>query len=110
MTPEVTATTATTTAAPSTRDVSTSVREHVTNVVYEYLLEAVEELERNEIDESLSMKDLGANSLDIVEVVSLSMRELRVKIPRSSLAELTNLGQLIDLLAETSAATSDAGR
>jgi acyl carrier protein len=44
------------------------------------------------------MKDLGANSLDIVEVVSLSMREIRVKVPRSELNKLTDIGGLVDLL------------
>jgi acyl carrier protein len=41
---------------------------------------------------------LGANSLDIIEVVSLSMRELKVKVPRAELAKLTNLEGLVDLL------------
>ena len=48
------------------------------------------------------MKDLGANSLDIVEVVSLSMRELKVKVPRSELAKLTDMGGLVDLLYSVS--------
>jgi acyl carrier protein len=45
-----------------------------------------------------SMKNLGANSLDIVEVVSLSMREIKVKVPRSELTKLTDIGGLVDLL------------
>jgi len=46
----------------------------------------------------LSMKDLGINSLDIVEVVSASMRELKVKVPRSELSKLTDVNGLVDLL------------
>jgi len=53
------------------------------------------------IDPAKSMKDLGANSLDIVEIVSSSMREIKVKIPRSELAKLTNLDGLVDLLHAT---------
>ncbi|MCK5797921.1 MAG: acyl carrier protein, partial [Deltaproteobacteria bacterium] len=41
---------------------------------------------------------LGANSLDIVEVVSSSMRQLKVKVPRSELANLEDIGALVDLL------------
>ena len=46
------------------------------------------------------MKDLGINSLDIVEVVSASMRELKVKVPRSELSKLTNIDGLVDMLYE----------
>ena len=54
--------------------------------------------EGKEIDPSKSMKELGANSLDIVEVVSCSMRELKVKVPRAELNKLTNIDELVDLL------------
>lgn len=47
-----------------------------------------------------SMKDYGANSLDIVEVVSGAMRELKVKVPRTELNKLTNLDGLVGLLYE----------
>jgi len=56
------------------------------------------ELDPEEITTESSMVDLGANSLDIVEVVSLTMRELRIKVPRSELEDLENMSQLVDLL------------
>lgn len=77
---------------------------HIKNVVIKHLSDSVEGLDPATVDTSLSMKDLGANSLDIVEVVSSSMRELKVKIPRSELAKLTNVDELVDLLAEVAAA------
>lgn len=76
-------------------------REDVQAVVVKHLVDAVDGLKAEDIDPKRSMKDLGANSLDIVEVVSSSMRELKVKIPRSELAKLTNLEQLVDLLHRT---------
>lgn len=75
----------------------TLTREQILGVVKKHLLETVDELDESQIDASVSMKDLGANSLDIVEVVSLSMRELRIKIPRSELANLTNIDGLVDM-------------
>jgi len=51
---------------------------------------------RATIDTSKSMKDYGANSLDIIEVVSSSMRELAIKIPRSELADISTIDQLAD--------------
>ena len=75
-------------------------REKVLEVVLRNMVDTVEELEGVEIDPSQSMKDLGANSLDIVEVVSCSMRELRVKVPRSELKTLENIDALVNLLSK----------
>jgi acyl carrier protein len=73
-------------------------REHVLKVVSKHLMDAVDGLEESKIDPARSMKDLGANSLDIVEVVSGAMRELKVKVPRSELSKLTNINELVDTL------------
>ena len=81
-------------------------RDEIMVVVKKHLCEAVEGLTPEAIDPAKSMKDLGANSLDIVEIVSSSMREIKVKIPRSELAKLTNLDGLVDLLHTTAAGKS----
>lgn len=73
-------------------------KEHILGVVKKHLIDILEDVDANEIDPAKSMKDLGANSLDIVEVVSCSMRELKVKVPRSELANLKNINELVDLL------------
>lgn len=73
-------------------------REDVLEVVKRHLVDTIEELEGVEIDPVKSMKDLGANSLDIVEVVSCSMRELKVKVPRAELNKLTNIEELVSIL------------
>lgn len=72
-------------------------REQVLEVVTRNLVDTLED-EDIDIDPSKSMKDLGANSLDIVEIVSCSMRELKVKVPRNELKNLTNINELVDLL------------
>jgi acyl carrier protein len=73
-------------------------REEIASVVRKHLVNVVGDLKASEIDMSRSMKDLGATSLDMVEVVSLTMRELKVKVPRSGLGTLTNMNGLVDLL------------
>ena len=75
-------------------------REHVLSVVRNHLIDTLEDVEESAIDSAKSMKDLGANSLDIVEVVSLSMRELKVKVPRSELGKLQTIDALVDLLVD----------
>jgi len=83
-------------------------REHILATVTKYLVDAVDELAGTEIDTSLSMKDMGANSLDIVEVVSRTMRELKIKVPRAELAKLSNVDGLVDLLYDVSRAQGKA--
>lgn len=72
--------------------------EQVFDVVKKHLTEICEEVDPAEIGRDKSMKDLGANSLDIVEVVSCSMRELKVRVPRSEMSELKDIGGLVDML------------
>lgn len=76
-------------------------RDEIKAVVIKHLCDAVDGLKAADVDTARSMKDLGANSLDIVEVVSSSMREIKVKIPRSELSKLANMDQLVDLLHKT---------
>lgn len=73
-------------------------KEHVLAVVKKHLMQTIEGLDEAAIVPSKSMKELGANSLDIVEIVSVAMRELKVKVPRSELSKLADIGGLVDLL------------
>lgn len=72
--------------------------EEVFAIVKKNLLNIVDGVDPDAVARDRSMKDLGANSLDIVEVVSVSMRELKVRVPRSELAKLRDIGGLVDLL------------
>lgn len=76
-------------------------RETILAVVAKHLANAVDELDPATVDGAKSMKDYGANSLDIVEVVSASMRELKIKVPRAELGKLTTIDGLVDLLYAT---------
>jgi len=73
-------------------------KEQVFEVVKNHIIDTLEDVDEAQIDLQKSMKELGANSLDIVEIVSCSMRELKVKVPRSELAKLQNIGELVDML------------
>jgi acyl carrier protein len=84
-------------------------RDDIWNVIKKHLADAVDDLDVASIDTSKSMKDYGANSLDLVEVVSRSMRELKVKVPRAELNKLTDINGLIDLFHK-SVQERDAGQ
>ena len=74
-------------------------RDEILAIVKDHLLDNLEgELDEADFDPAKSMKDMGANSIDIVEVVSCTMRDLKIKVPRSELAGLTNVDGLVDLL------------
>jgi acyl carrier protein len=83
-------------------------RDLILSTVQKYLVDAVDDLDPTTIDTAQSMKDLGANSLDIVEVVSRTMRELKIKVPRAELAKLSNIDGLVDLLYDVSRAQGRA--
>jgi acyl carrier protein len=72
-------------------------REEMFAVVKGRIGEIVESAKGKEITEADSLRDLGADSLEIVEVVSRSMKDLRIKVPRSDLSRARNLKDLMDL-------------
>ncbi len=66
----------------------------ILQVIEKHLKRSVPGIE-GAIDPSKKFTDYGANSLDIVEIVSGVMRELKVKIPRTELSEIKNIEGLI---------------
>ncbi len=79
-------------------------RTQVFDVIKSNIRLVIEGTETKDINESDSMLDYGADSLEIVEVVSRSMKELKIKVPRTELSTATNLRELVDLF-EKGAAT-----
>ena len=72
--------------------------EQVFEIVKKHLCEIVEDVDPDTVVREASMKELGASSLDMVEVVSCAMRELRVRVPRAELSGLEDIGGLVNLL------------
>ena len=77
-------------------------KEEIIEVIKRNIVENLDDVEIEEIDPQRTMKDYGANSLDMIEVVSCSMRELNIKIPRSELADIKNIDELADKFYEFS--------
>ena len=57
-----------------------------------------------DIVESDSMVDYGADSLEIVEVVSRAMKQMKIKVPRTELSTAKSLSDLLDLFEKAQAA------
>jgi len=75
-------------------------RSEVIEVIKRTIEDNLDDVEASNIDPRKSMKDYGANSLDMIEVVSCSMRELSIKVPRAELAEIQNIDSLADKFME----------
>lgn len=71
-------------------------KDEILEVVKRNIVENLDDVEMEEIDAQKSMKDYGANSLDMIEVVSCSMRELKIKVPRAELTDIKNIDELSD--------------
>ncbi len=70
-------------------------RTEILKVIEKHLVKSVAGITTT-IDPEKKFTDYGANSLDIVEIVSGAMRELKVKIPRTELNDIQNIKGLID--------------
>jgi acyl carrier protein len=79
-------------------------RDDILAMVVRHVAEAVEGLNVAEVDPTRSMHDHDLTSLDIVEVVTRSMRDLQVKIPRSQLRKIGTINELVDALHRVVAA------
>ncbi len=71
-------------------------KSEVIEIIKRIIEENLDNVSMDEIDPQKSMKDYGANSLDMIEVVSCSMRELSIKVPRAELAEIQSIDALAD--------------
>ena len=75
-------------------------RTAILNVIEKHLIRSVDDLEPGTINPDKMLSDYGANSLDIVEIVSGTMRELKIRIPRTELSSIANINGLVDKLLE----------
>ena len=75
-------------------------RQEISTVIQANIRMIVPGADGQEIVEAKSMRDYGADSLMMVEIVSRSMKQLKIKVPRAKLLPVTNLKELIDVFEE----------
>lgn len=75
-------------------------KEHVYEVVRNVIMEVLPDVQSELISIEKNLKELGANSIDRMEVVTMSMEELGMKIPLMSFAQVSNIEGLVDVLTE----------
>jgi polyketide biosynthesis acyl carrier protein len=73
-------------------------KQTIFEVVRANTLKVLPDLLPDDITIDKSLTELGANSVDRVEVVLYSVEELKLKVPTSELHGIRNLRALVDLL------------
>lgn len=72
-------------------------RQVIFEAIKSNMQEIIEKAAGQDIKESDSMLDYGADSLEIVEIVSRSIKQLKIRVPRTDLAQAKNIGELVDI-------------
>jgi len=75
-------------------------RQEIFSVIQTNMRTIIPSMDGKEILEENSMRDFGADSLMMVEVVSRSMRQLKIKVPRVKLVPVRNLKELVDVFEQ----------
>jgi len=65
--------------------------------------ETVPELQDAEFDPNKSYRDLGINSLDLMDILAAAMKEFKVKIPRDEISQITTINGLVDAFVKATA-------
>lgn len=74
-------------------------REEVVASVKKCISEIMD-IPEGEISTSESLKDMGANSIDRMDIIVMAMEEVGLKIPMMDFAKLKNIDGIIDVLYE----------
>jgi polyketide biosynthesis acyl carrier protein len=73
-------------------------KEEIFQVVKANTLKVLPDLVADDVTIDKNLADLGANSVDRVEVVFYSLEQLGLKVPTAELQGVRNLRALVDLL------------
>lgn len=72
-------------------------REEVVECVKRSIAEIMD-IPESEIDTTESLKTIGANSIDRMDIIVTAMEEVGIKIPMMDFANLKNIDGIIDVL------------
>lgn len=78
-------------------------KNEVFDIVKKNLAEIIPGVDTATVMIDRQLKDYGANSIDRMEIVTMSMEALGVTIPLVELAKASNIQELVDILQAASA-------
>lgn len=80
------------------REAGTAMGDPVMEAIRRSVLEVLPELSPDQVTEEVSLADLGANSIDRTEVVTMTMDALGVSVPVGEFRDVRDIGSLASLL------------
>ncbi len=76
-------------------------REKIFEKIVMYAVEIIGDIEKDNIKEEDSLKDLGANSIDRSEIIISVLYDFELKISMIKFAECKNIADIIDVIVQT---------
>jgi polyketide biosynthesis acyl carrier protein len=73
-------------------------KQDIFDIVKQHTLAVLMDIDADEVTMDTSLTDLGANSIDRVEVVMYSMESLGIDVPRTAFQGVRDIRSLVDLL------------
>jgi acyl carrier protein len=73
-------------------------RAEIRGVLAENVRFVVEDADETDLDEQKSMTDYGADSLESIEIISRTLKQLGAKVSRTELSAVDNIGELVTLI------------
>lgn len=77
-------------------------RDDIVGLIARHTREVIPELQHHEFNPNDQLADLGANSIDRAEIITMTMEAMSLQIPRVELFGAKNIGELADVLYEKS--------
>ncbi|WP_054739544.1 phosphopantetheine-binding protein [Cellulosilyticum ruminicola] len=74
-------------------------KDEIFKVILENADEVLGDVEFDEVTMEQSLKDLGANSIDRVEIVTMVAEQLNVELLPQELGKVSNISSLVELIA-----------
>ncbi|MGD6960804.1 acyl carrier protein [Fictibacillus phosphorivorans] len=62
------------------------------------IIEILPDIQKAEINQEYSLRDLGANSIDRMEIIVMTMEDLEVQIPLMEFANAQNIGEITRIM------------
>lgn len=76
-------------------------KEQIKSILFANIADIMD-MDESEIDVQESLRDLGANSVDRMEIIVETMRKIGVKINMLEFANIKNIQEMVDFLYERS--------
>lgn len=75
-------------------------KNEIVKLIKENLIEIIQELEGTEISADQTLVDLGANSIDRGELITLTLERLDLNVSRIEFVSAQTINELADLIVE----------